>query len=86
MKIIKLDRRYRWYPEFEHAIYFPMREWKTYERVVEWFYQQYGVAEYWKSTETGPRYTPNPMWRFDKKKRRIYLKNQADISMALLMS
>ena len=87
MKIIKLDGRYRWYPEFEHAIYFPMRECRIYERVFKWCFQQYGVAEQWQSNETnGLRYIANPMWRFDKKKRRIYLKNQADISMALLMS
>lgn len=54
-------------------------------QVLNWCYQQYGVAEQWESTEEGGLcYVANPMWRFDKKKRRIYLKNPADISMALL--
>jgi hypothetical protein len=86
MKIIKLDRRYRWYSEFDQAIYFPMREGKIEQKVVAWCVQQYGVPEYWDTSGDRPRRINNPDWRYDKKKRRIYLKNQADISMALLMT
>ena len=85
MKIIKLDGRYQYYPEFTHAIYFPMREWKTEQSVFSWCMQQYGVPESWDYSQGSPRKINNPDWRYNKKKRRIYLKNQADISMALLM-
>lgn len=86
MKIIKLDGRYRWYPEFEQAIYFPMREFQIEQQVVKWCASQYGLPECWDYSEGRPRKINNPDWRYDKKKRRIYLKNQADISMALLMT
>ena len=86
MRIIKLDGRYQYYPEFTHAIYFPMREWKTEQAVFRWCMSQYGVPEAWESSESGLRKFNNPDWRYNKKKRRIYLKNQADISMALLMA
>ena len=86
MRIIKLDGRYQYYPEFTHAIYFPMREYKTEQAVFSWCMAQYGVPESWESSESGLRKFNNPNWRYNKKKRRIYLKNQADISMALLMA
>jgi hypothetical protein len=86
MKIVKLDGRYRYYPEFTQAIYYPLREWKLEQQVVHWCINQYGALEYWDYNGKYPRKTNNPNWRHDKKKRRIYLKNQADISMALLIS
>lgn len=86
MRIIKLDGRYRWYPEFDQALYYPMREWKTAERVIAWLHNQYGPYEIWNHLSNFPVQQPNPMWRADKKKRRIYIKNPADISMALLLT
>ena len=85
MKIIKLDRRYRYYPEFDQAIYFPFLERRTGERVVAWLQEQYGPCEHWDYNTKIPKLVTNPNWRYIKKKRRIYLKNQADISMVLLL-
>ena len=87
MKIIKLDGRFRYYPEFVQALRYSCTEEQTARRVTSWLYTQYGA---WQELKHDPEHDTirtvlNSMWRIDKKKRRIYLKNQADISMALLL-
>ena len=86
MKIIKLDRRFRYYPDFDQALRYNWREERESRRIIEWFYKQYGAPDYWDHNQTPPQHKLNPMWRLDIKKRRIYVKNQADISMALLLA
>lgn len=86
MKIIKLDRRFRYYPEFEQALRYNFLEHNQADRIIEWLKNTHGSADYWDHNQSPPRHIINPMWRTDKKRRRIYVKNQADISMALLIA
>ena len=86
MKIVKLDRRFRYYPAFEQALRYNWREERNANRISEWLYQTYGASEYWDYNNPETRHVINDHWRIDKKKRRIYVKNQADISMALLLA
>lgn len=88
MKIIKLDGRFRYYPEFDRALRYSWTEEQAARQITAWLYTQYGAWQELKhDTEKDTiRTVLNPMWRVDKKKRRIYFKNQADISMALLLT
>lgn len=93
MKIINLDGRFAGYPRWKYALQF-----KKGKHHFHWDEEYYKVRDIVESVH-GPNATPNPEretniwanywiynenWLIDTKRRRILLKNQADISMIML--
>lgn len=93
MKVIKLDGRHAGFPKWKYALQFRKgnNHWN-------WDQEYYKVREIVESMH-GPHSTKNPEvetniwapyyiynenWLIDSKRRRILLKNQADISMIML--
>ena len=91
MKVIKLDRRYNLFPKFKYAIAYSVRERKVAYQITNGLIARYGHETDWQVVHNDPHTGPwgrrvwNDNWRWDFNKKRIYLTNEQDITIALLM-
>lgn len=93
MKVIKLDRRYAGFPKWNYALQFPIRG-RLSEKTGIYKYARILHDTYGPDTTANPNravgdwskpyWIHNEFYHKDIKRGRIYLKNQADITMLLL--
>ena len=92
MKVIKLDRRYNYFPKFKYAIAYSIRERDSAYRIQNGLIARYGHESDWQVVNDGYKSGPrsyriwNDNWRWDFNKKRIYLVNEQDVTVALLLA